>query len=255
MRGAKQFYDRVYESREYGTNLDPVAHLCYPALRDFIRRYSLESARCLEIGSGRGVFQDAVRDYVGVDLIHRVTSDYHKPYVAGSATKLPFAAESFDAVWTLCVIEHVPDPERAFHEMLRVLRPGGHLLLFPAWYCRPWAAEGYPVRPYGDFGWRGKIIKASIPIRDNVLFRSAYVFPRRLFRWAVTALQDEPAFAYRKLRPNYDHFWMSDGDAVNSMDPFDAIRWFTRRGHRCVSHRGALSQFTVRTGGLVFEKA
>ncbi len=44
-------------------------------------------------------------------------------------TALSFADESFDAVVSLEVMEHIPDFQRAFLECARVLRPGGRLLL------------------------------------------------------------------------------------------------------------------------------
>jgi SAM-dependent methyltransferase len=39
--------------------------------------------------------------------------------------ELPFAAGSFDAVYSMGTIEHFRDPERAIGEMARALRPGG----------------------------------------------------------------------------------------------------------------------------------
>ena len=38
---------------------------------------------------------------------------------------LPFSDESFDGIYTMGTLEHLPDPERAFAEIARVLRPGG----------------------------------------------------------------------------------------------------------------------------------
>ena len=70
------------------------------------------------------------------------------------------------------MLEHVSDPERALLEMRRVLTDGGLLYLSADWQCRPWAADGYLVRPYSDFNFKGQLIKASLPIRDAVWFRS-----------------------------------------------------------------------------------
>ena len=47
----------------------------------------------------------------------------------GSATELPLADDSFDAVVTRLSIHHFPEPGRALGEMFRVLRPGGRLVL------------------------------------------------------------------------------------------------------------------------------
>jgi SAM-dependent methyltransferase len=43
--------------------------------------------------------------------------------------QLPFATGEFDLLVCMSVIEHIPDPVKAFDEMGRVLRPGGILLL------------------------------------------------------------------------------------------------------------------------------
>jgi glycosyltransferase involved in cell wall biosynthesis/SAM-dependent methyltransferase len=50
-------------------------------------------------------------------------------FVCGDATRLEFASRSFDAVTMFDVLEHIPDHERAVSEALRVLRPGGYLLI------------------------------------------------------------------------------------------------------------------------------
>lgn len=50
-------------------------------------------------------------------------------FVCGDATDLPFAEHSFDAITMFDLLEHVPDDEAAVAEALRVLRPGGFLLV------------------------------------------------------------------------------------------------------------------------------
>ncbi len=50
--------------------------------------------------------------------------------VKGDVRELPFPALSFDRVFCISVLEHVPDNhEQCIKEMMRVLRPGGVLLL------------------------------------------------------------------------------------------------------------------------------
>jgi len=155
---SKEFYDREYLGERYSLTVNPEEHSFYPILIQFIEHFGLKDKRCLEVGCGRGAFQDIVDNYVGVDISSTVGQYFHKPFFTASAAQLPFQEKSFDAIWSYAVLEHVPEPEKALDEMRRVLKPGGLLLLEPAWQCRPWTADGYPVRPYSDFGWWGKLI-------------------------------------------------------------------------------------------------
>src|ERR1051326_3091700 len=52
---------------------------------------------------------------------------------------LPFAPESFDFVYSVGVLHHLPAPEAAFRNLLRYLKPGGHAHIYLYW--RP---EGQP---------------------------------------------------------------------------------------------------------------
>jgi len=64
--------------------------------------------------------------------------------VRGSATALPFASNTFDVVSAFDVVEHCADDELAVNELVRVLAPGGRLLLsVPAYQ---WAWSDHDVR-------------------------------------------------------------------------------------------------------------
>ncbi len=51
------------------------------------------------------------------------------PFVAGDATALPFADDAFDAVTISFGLRNVVDTEGALAEMLRVVRPGGRIVV------------------------------------------------------------------------------------------------------------------------------
>jgi ubiquinone/menaquinone biosynthesis C-methylase UbiE len=67
----------------------------------------------------------------------------------GSATALPFAADSFDIVWTEHVQMNIADKAAFYGEIARVLKPGGRLLFHDIfsrdgtepWYPVPWAGD------------------------------------------------------------------------------------------------------------------
>lgn len=74
----------------------------------------------------------------------------------GASERLPFPNDSFDLVLSHEVLEHVEDDRSAAHEAIRVLRPGGRLLLFVP---NRW----YPVETHGVF-WRGQYHFGNIPL-------------------------------------------------------------------------------------------
>jgi len=205
-------------------------------VRRFVKQYGLAGKRILEVGSGRGYLQDIVPDYTGLDISASVATRYHKPFVAASATAMPFADSSFDGIWTIWVLEHIPEPERALREMRRVLKPGGVLLLAVAWNCTPWAADGFDVRPFSDFNWRGKLVKASIPVRSSPFFILFYGLPTRGIRRLHYQLMGESTrLRFRRLEPNYDVYWESDSDAAVSLDRYETYLWFRARRDECLN--------------------
>lgn len=200
----------------------------------FVRRFNLSDRPVLEVGSGRGYLQDVAKNYTGLDISPNVARFYHKRFVLGSATALPFPDDSFDAIWSIWVFEHVPNPEQAFREARRVTRDKGLLFLLPAWNCTPWAADGYDVRPYSDFGLWGKLIKATIPLRSSQAFKAMTLLPIRSARTLV-ARYGPTRLRYRRLTPNYDKYWVPDSDAINSIDSHEGLLWFLSRGDECLN--------------------
>lgn len=149
---------------------------------------------------------------------------------------MPFRDSEFDALWSVWVLEHIPNPEAALREIRRVIKPNGLIFLMPAWRSREWAAEGYEARPYSDFGIGGKLVKASLIVRSNRLFLWSMLVPTRMIRLTTARLQGGPTrLHYRRLEPNYEVYWQPDSDAVNSLDAVEVMTWFESRGDECLN--------------------
>jgi ubiquinone/menaquinone biosynthesis C-methylase UbiE len=56
--------------------------------------------------------------------VRAVQADLHNP---------PFALESFDFIYSIGVLHHLPDPEVAFRNLLRFLKPGGEVQIYLYW--------------------------------------------------------------------------------------------------------------------------
>ncbi len=260
---ARKYYTEAYQApksenqapSEYETEYIRVAQMAAKEahiekrVSAFAQQFKLHNRPVLEIGSGRGYLQDIAQNYTGLDISPSVARFYHKKFVLGSATAMPFPDNSFDGVWSIWVFEHVPNPEQAFREARRVTRDNGVLFLLPTWNCTSWAAEGYEVRPYSDFGVAGKIVKASIPLRSSQTFRAIQLIPIRIIR-KIAAQFGPTRLRYRRLSPNYEKYWVPDSDAVNSIDSHEAMIWFLSRGDECLNCRPN-SIFDIETALII----
>ena len=250
---SRAFYER-YQAAGPGTPSTGRAE--EPALRRFVVAFRLERARVLEIGSSRGAFQHLSSGWTGLDLAAAAGRFTRRPFVSASAEALPFADASFAGIWTIAVLEHVPDPEKALGEIARVLAPGGAAYLAPAWHCRAWAAEGLHLRPLRDLSWRQRLVKLGIPLREALVYRAALELPRRF--WRELAFRTRPTrptrLRYGRLVPNYETFWCADSDACSVLDPHEVLRYFLSRGWTSPSHPRLHDRLFVRHGAITVLK-
>lgn len=253
---AQDFYNVAFDAQQarYEVIAREKAQLFHirQDVEEFVADHHLSRAHVLDVGSGEGGLQDVVEDYTGLDISATARAKYHKRFVQADARAMPFPDGEFDAVWSIWVLEHVPNPEQALREIRRVLKPGGLLYLRPAWLCSDLAANGYAARPYSDFGIEGKLIKASLPFQNTAAFPALYTLPIRGLRLASWKLHRQPtSLHYRRLEPNYKTYWMSDSDAVNSIDMFEAYLWFRSRGDECLNCPAESKIFTAADLPLV----
>ena len=90
-------------------------------------------SRVLDMGCGRGGIVERLGGkgrWIGLDPDWHSLADHRArflPRCCGNAAALPFSSHSIDIVISSWVLEHLADPATVFHEIARVLRPGGHL--------------------------------------------------------------------------------------------------------------------------------
>lgn len=102
---------------------------------ELIERYG-RNRDVFEAGCGTGLLlreaSRVARKAVGLDLSRGMLGTALQrglQVVQGSITAVPLPSESFDLVYSMKVLAHVPPIQEALAELTRLVRPGGHLLL------------------------------------------------------------------------------------------------------------------------------
>jgi len=101
-------------------------------------------SRVLDLGCGRGGVMERLHPragfVAGLDPDLSSLREHRAPALArsgGLAEALPYADSTFDLVCCSWVLEHLPEPERAFTEAARVLTAGGHFVFLTPNRCHP----------------------------------------------------------------------------------------------------------------------
>ncbi|MCL4825414.1 MAG: methyltransferase domain-containing protein, partial [Anaerolineales bacterium] len=76
--------------------------------------------------------------------------------LTAAGERLPLPPGMFDLILSHEVLEHVQDDREAVREMIRVLNPGGRIVIF----C---PNRGYPFETHGIY-WRGRYKFGNIPL-------------------------------------------------------------------------------------------
>ena len=117
----------------------------------------------LENGCGVGMYVEHLAPFGGTIL--GLEYDFERATEAGSRSKrilnaagesLPLPSNTFDLILSHEVLEHVQEDAQAVREMVRVLRPGGRIVLFVP-------NRGYPFETHGIY-WKGQYKFGNIPL-------------------------------------------------------------------------------------------
>lgn len=196
-----------------------------PWMHDYFRFGDFSGKHVLEIGIGQGTdmmeFAKAGAICHGVDItenhlkltaLNATLRGYEVDLHEADATRLPFADNSMDCVYSFGVLHHIPEIEQVMREIHRVLKPGGTVMiaLYHRWsaFHLFWKILANGLRNGWLFtkGYSGLL--ATIEMGADGVTVKPYV---RLFSKAgVRRLMS--MFATRDLsvkQLNEDHFWPS----------------------------------------------
>jgi SAM-dependent methyltransferase len=95
-----------------------------------------EEALLLDVGCGTGVNFTVLASYgrvIGLDraevAVRYARAHTTVPTFVSTATALPFVSNSFDLITAFDLIEHIDDDAICAHELARVCRPGGFIMV------------------------------------------------------------------------------------------------------------------------------
>jgi phosphatidylethanolamine/phosphatidyl-N-methylethanolamine N-methyltransferase len=134
--------------------------------------------RILEVGVGTGLSLPAygtANQIVGIDIsepmlakarerVRRQNLTQVESVGWGDAEQLDFPDASFDVVVAQYVVTAIPNPERGLDEFVRVVRPGGEIIL--------------TTRIGAEQGLRGKIEGALMPVTSRLGWRTEFSWGR-----------------------------------------------------------------------------
>lgn len=133
-------------------------------LRMMAKWARLKDARALVAGCGVGMYAAQIRRRftpfvqafdIEPDRVQTARAGVPDALVS-AGERIPFAANTFDVLLSHEVIEHVSDDRQSAREMIRVLKPGGRILLF----C---PNRWYPFETHGHY-WKGEYRFGNTPL-------------------------------------------------------------------------------------------
>lgn len=123
--------ERQNELRERYRRRHPGWRPATEVYADLVRAHLRPESRLLDLGCGRGGLVEQLAhplsQMVGIDPDMVSLREHRLPLPRAQAFshRLPFAAGCFDVVYASWLLEHLPQPDRDFRKIGRVLRPGG----------------------------------------------------------------------------------------------------------------------------------
>jgi SAM-dependent methyltransferase len=236
------FYSR--RSASYGLADRPQEE--YEDYATLLQEYGRAGGRVLDFGCGTGRSPETIArrvfgEVIGCDLAFGERQD-NPPAAGDDATwrlvrlegmALPFPAEHFDVVASLCVLEHLIDVEEHLAEAHRVLKPGGVFVLVGP----NWSGLNNPLKAL----YVTLVKRTRYWLYETAADAAAGII--RSFFWYCEALCSQaPRFLLiaPRMSDGVIAYEAADDDCVHLCQPLSFKRWLEGRGYVLLRYnRGA----------------
>jgi SAM-dependent methyltransferase len=223
----------------------------------------LRGTRVLDAGCGSGRFAEialsagarvvAIDYSAAVDAVHaNLGANPNLDVVQADMFRLPFRAESFDYVYSFGVLQHTPDPERAFRAIVPMLKPAGKIavdvypkswmnVLWPKYWLRPLTKH---IRGERLFAIVERLVPVLLPI-SRLVGRTPLL--GRKLRWFV------PVANYEGIHPLNDQ-QIREWAVLDTFDMFSPAHDHPQSRatlQRWIDEAGLRHGEVVKTGHLV----
>jgi phosphatidylethanolamine/phosphatidyl-N-methylethanolamine N-methyltransferase len=161
--------------------------------------------RILEVGVGTGLSLPSYSTksrVIGIDIsqpmlakarerVQRHKLSQVEGIRVGDAENLDFEDESFDVLVAQYVVTAIPHPERALDEFVRVVRPGGEIIL--------------TTRIGAESGLRGAVERTLMPMTSRLGWRTEFPWAR-YEAWLATSSKTK--LLEKRALPPLGHFYL-----------------------------------------------
>lgn len=155
----------------------------------------LAPGKTLELGGGSGNLKEFAPDVVSTDIVPLPWLD-----AVADAQNLPFANQSFDNIVLFDVLHHIENVTLFFNEALRVLRPGGRVVMMEPYI----SLASWPIYHFlhpEPVNFRQNPLDWVEPVPDRKPFDANQAFATVLFERQHSSFQKKyPQFIKRYHR-------------------------------------------------------
>jgi SAM-dependent methyltransferase len=196
----------------------------------------------LEIGAGAGFLEQYLGGIIKTEIFYLAGMD-----AVLDAANMPFKNSSISLVVMTDVFHHLPDPRRFLSELVRILPPGGRMVMIEPWVSK-WSSFIYPRfhhEPYNP-----NMVNWEFP-SSGPLSGSNQALPWIIFERDKAKLHEEfPELSIETIKPMMPfRYLLSGGVSLRSMMPQWTTpfwRWFENLFSGKISQWGMFALLVIQ---------